>query len=293
MLTRQYAKLCDVADFADPALLGAARAILPERDPLAHVERKVWEQCMLAMALEDLGRLHRGTRALAVGAGDERIVFWLANRLGEVVATDVYGEGAFAEGEASASMLSDPAAHAPFPYDEERLDVRWMDARSLDFPDASFDVVFSVSSLEHLGGVHQTARAAAEIGRVLRPGGHAILITECFLRRHPLDAAPVDAALRALTLNRRYRGATPWRRVRLGEVFTRRELRRGLIAPSGLELMQPLDTRISAASWDNVTRQHLDGRLEPRAGTRYPHIVVRLGAGSDFTSACLPLVKPG
>jgi len=292
MLSRQYAKLCDVEDFADPDLLAAARSLLPERDPLAHVERKVWEQCRLIMLLDELGRLHRGTRALAVGAGDERVLFWLAGRIGRMVATDVYGEGAFAEGEAHASMLSDPASHAPYPYDEDRLEVRRMDARELEFDDASFDVVFSLSSLEHLGGPAQTALAAAEIGRVLRPGGHAVVVTECFLRRHPLDAAPVDAALRALSLNRRFRGATPRRRVRLGEVFTPRELQRAIVSPSGLELLEPLDLRISPASYDNRTRQHLDGRLEPRTGSFHPHIVVRLGAGSDFTSVCLPLMKP-
>ena len=87
-----------------------------------------------------------------MGAGDERILFWLANHVGEVVATDIYGEGDFAGREAGGSMLVDPAAHAPFPYREDRLSVLWMDARELAFPDASFDVVYSLSSLEHFGG---------------------------------------------------------------------------------------------------------------------------------------------
>ena len=51
-----------------------------------------------------------------------------ANRLRRVVATDIYGSGEFAEREARASMLDDPAAHAPFPYREDHLEVRWMDA---------------------------------------------------------------------------------------------------------------------------------------------------------------------
>jgi len=67
----------------------------------------VWEFAMLALFLEETGRLHEGTSALAVGAGDERMVFWLANRIGRVVATDIYGEGSFAEREATATMLTE------------------------------------------------------------------------------------------------------------------------------------------------------------------------------------------
>ena len=243
-LSRQYVKLCDLHDWEDPAVVAMAREILPERDPVAEAERKVWEFVMLALFLEDVGRLHEGTEALAVGAGDERIVFWLANRLGRVVATDIYGEGEFAEHEATASMLEDPRAHAPFPYREERLDVRWMDARSLDFPDESFDVVFSLSSIEHFGKPREIARASREIGRVLRPGGHAFVATECFVRRHPFNAAPVDFAVRLATLGRRRARATPRWRARM-DVFTERELMARVVRPSGLRLMQPLDRSLS------------------------------------------------
>ena len=72
-----------------------------------------------------------------------------------------------------------------------------MDGRRLTFPDASFDAVFTVSSIEHFGAPGDVARAAAEIGRVLRPGGHALIITECLVHYHPLDrAAGVPARLR-------------------------------------------------------------------------------------------------
>ena len=182
---RQFAKLCDVRDFEDADVLRMLREILPERDPLAHVERKVWEFAMLALFLEDAGRLHEETSALAVGAGDERMVFWLANRIGRVVATDIYGEGSFAEREATATMLTDPASHAPFPYREDRLEVAVRRRPRAAVPGRSFDVVFSLSSIEHFGGPGDVARAAREMGRVLRPGGHALVATECFVRLRP------------------------------------------------------------------------------------------------------------
>ena len=291
-LRRRYAKLCDLRDFEDPQLLAAIRDILPERDPLAHIERKVWEMAMLALFLEEAGRLTEDTQALAVGAGDERMVFWLANRVGRVVATDIYGEGEFADREGSDSMLANPAAHAPFPYREDRLEVLWMDGRELDFPDESFDVVFSLSSIEHFGSPTDIARSAAEMGRVLRPGGHAFVVTECLVRLHPLDRAPVDFAIRLATLGRKNRVATLRRRQKLQEAFTPRELERRIVRPSGLRLMQPLDTAVNPESWDNLARYpHGSMELETPSGSFYPHILVQ-GSRSVFTSACLPLQKP-
>ena len=287
-LSRQYAKLCDIRDFEDPDVLRVLREILPERDPLTHIERKVWEFAMLALFLEETGRLHDGTSVLAIGAGDERMVFWLANRVGRVVATDIYGEGDFSHREALPSMLDDPAAHAPFPYREDRLEVRWMDARRLEFPDETFDVTFSLSSIEHFGGPREIAESAREMGRVLKPGGHACVVTECFVKLHPLETALADSAVRALTLNAKRKGATPRRRLREG--FTARELRTRIIGPSGLELMQPLDLSLSPESWDNLTVSGKDASLQPASGQYYPHILLKAG-GSVFTSVCLPLHK--
>jgi hypothetical protein len=61
-------------------------------------------------------------------------LYWLANRIGRVVATDIYGQGDFAHREAAATMLSDPGALAPYPYREDRLEVREMNALDLPFP---------------------------------------------------------------------------------------------------------------------------------------------------------------
>jgi len=282
--------LCDVRDFEDPELLAALRSILPERDPVSHVERKVWEFAMLALFLEDVGRLHDGTAVLSVGAGDERILFWLANRVGRVVATDIYGEGVFEGNEADRSMLEDPRAHAPYPYREDRLEVMQMDGRELRFPDASFDVVFTLSSIEHFGSPEDVARAAREIGRVLRPGGHAVIVTDCLVRLHPVDRGPAEAAIRLLTMGRRNAGATPLRRNVLDETFTPRELQARIVEPSGLCLMQPLDLALSAESWDNVILL-ANGELAPRTGKPYPHILVQTSR-SVFTSVCLVLERP-
>lgn len=288
-LSRQYAKLCDARDFEDPELLDAVRSLVPERDPLLHVERKVWEFAMVALFLDEVGRLDRDTEVLSVGAGSERILFWLAQRVGRVVATDLYGEGSFAEREAGRAMLEDPRSESPWRYPEERLEVMWMDARELAFADESFDCVITVSSIEHFGSPADTRRAAREIGRVLRPGGHAAIVTDLLVRRHPLDSALVDLAVRLATMGRRRGVATLRRRARV-EAFSRRELQRQVVEPSGLTSLQPLDTSLSDKSWENLTRQTKEG-LIPRTGAHYPHLLVQVGR-SVHTSVCLALEKP-
>jgi SAM-dependent methyltransferase len=246
---------------------------------------------MAALLLQETGLLTEQTEALGVGAGTERLSFWLANHVGRVVATDIYGEGEFVEKEAPAQMLRNPAAFAPFPYHEDRLEVRREDARRLSLPDASFDVVYSLSSIEHFGAPAEIRRAAAEIGRVLRPGGYALIATDCFVRRHPLNAAPADLALRVATLGRRYRRAGLRRRAVLGEVLTAGELARLIVAPSGLELVQPLDTSLSPASWQNLTTVGRDGELTPATGSYHPHVLLK-ASRSVFTSVFLALRKP-
>lgn len=290
-LSRHYVKLCDLRDFDDPELMATISSILPERDARAHIERKVWEFAMLAMFLDEVGQLGEDTEALSVGAGDERIAFWLANRIGRVVATDVYGHGMFAGNEADPSMLEDPRAHAPFPYREDHLEVLWMDGRELTFPNDSFDVVFTLSSIEHFGDPADIARSASEIGRVLRPGGYAVIVTECFVHHHPLDAAASMVARRLLTLESEVAAAVA-ARLELGDVFTPGDLTRYIVEPSGLRLMQPLDLTISPGSWENVTFCARDGRLLPRTGRKYPMVLMQIRR-SVFTSVCLVLEKPG
>jgi SAM-dependent methyltransferase len=288
-LSRQYAKLCDLRDFDDPALRAAIRDVIAARPADEEVERKFWEFAMLVGFLHDVDALREDAEILAVGAGSEEPLFWLANRVKRVVATDIYGEGEFAYREAKGTMLTDPTAFAPYPYREDHLDVRWMDARKLEFPDATFDAVFTLSSIEHFGSPGDIGRSAREIGRVLKPGGHAFVVTECLLGDHPMDWPLVNTAIRVLSRGQRCPDATP--RNRQIDAFTHKELQPRIVAPSGLKLMQPLNLQVSRAGFDNAARLFGDGRLEYPTGRRHPHVVVR-GYGAPWTSVCLPLEKP-
>jgi SAM-dependent methyltransferase len=288
MLRRQYAKLCDLPDFEDPDMRARIREIAPGPEE-EELHRKNWEYAMLALFLEDVGLLNDETRVLSVGAGHEEVLFWLANKVGRVVATDLYGEGDFSAREAEVTMLDDPSAFAPYEYRRDRLEVRKMDGRSLDFPDASFDAVFSLSSIEHFGKPAEIAEAAREIGRVLRPGGYAFVVTECFVGRHVLNSKLVQTAIRGATLGRRASTATP--QTRMLSVFTPEELTRFIVRPSGLEQLQPLDRTISAETWENLIHWRGAGELTPATGRDFPHILLK-AHGSAWTSVALPLRKP-
>lgn len=57
----------------------------------------------------------------------------------------------------------------------ERVEVRNADARRLPFPDGSFDVVLSNVCLHNIPDAKGRADACREIGRVLKPGGVALV----------------------------------------------------------------------------------------------------------------------
>jgi phosphatidylethanolamine/phosphatidyl-N-methylethanolamine N-methyltransferase len=63
------------------------------------------------------------------------------------------------------------------------VDLRQMDARSLDFPDASFDTVVAM----HLVSVvPEPERVVAEMARVCRPGGEVLILNHFLHERGPL-----------------------------------------------------------------------------------------------------------
>ena len=158
-------------------------------------------------------------------------------------------------------MLTDPASFSPYPYRESHLEVRHMDAKHLEFEDGSFDAVFSLSSIEHFGSWADIRRSAEEIGRVLRPGGAAFVVTECFLGRSLLSPRAVQELGSKV--------AWPIR------IFTPSLLRSEIVDPSGLELVQPLETE-PPETGGNMIELHGGGRITSTTGADYPHIAVRV-----------------
>lgn len=99
-----------------------------------------------------------GKRALDVGCGTGRWTEVLAGRGAHVVGVD-----------RSEAMLAEARRRRP------GHDFRLMNATQLEFPDGSFELVTAVTVLQHLAP-HEQERAAAEIARVVRPGGHVLVV---------------------------------------------------------------------------------------------------------------------
>ncbi|UCF95287.1 MAG: methyltransferase domain-containing protein [Desulfobacterales bacterium] len=149
------------------------------------MHRKAFEWVQAIYGLNVLGKIRDDVTALGVGTGHECIVYWLAKKLRRVVATDLFaGEWTFkGSREGDPSVLNHPEKYQPFPYPKERLTFWPMDGRALALKNGSFDVVFSLSSLEHFGDKKSAALAMQEMARVLKPGGIAVIATEYILNQ--------------------------------------------------------------------------------------------------------------
>lgn len=219
---------------------------------LDHMHRKPYELVQTVYGLRRLGALRENDKVLGVGAGHELLLYWLANQVGQVVATDLY-EGDWSSRnvrEGDPDVLENPAKYAPFPYREDHLEFMRMDGRQLEFPDQSFEVVYSLSSIEHFGGHAEAGRSVAEMGRVLKPGGVAAVATELIVNNKPHR-----------------------------EFFLPGELLEHVVIPSGMKLVQ--------APVFQMPRHALEHPIKmPEERNHCPHLVLS-HKGCHYTSVML------
>jgi SAM-dependent methyltransferase len=270
--TLGYNKICEYEDFADPGLAETIRDVFkheiasftPEF-PKGAEYRKYWEIAMSVRALRQFDALRPDALMLGVGAGTEATVFYLTNHTQRVFATDLYLVSGSWQPSAPWFMLVSPDRFAPYPYQRDHLIVQHMDGRSLQYPDNSFDGIFSSGSIEHFGGWESIAAASYEMGRVLKPGGVMTISTE-----YRIDGPP---------------GGDGWDGLRF---FTRDNLLRYIVQASGLELVDDFNSSISAPTMASTKslryyRPDIDAALAkqgkyPRVGeivwSHYPHLIV-------------------
>ena len=169
------AKLADATDLANPAFGASFRARFEDR-ALCLLPRKRWELCWLAQKHQEIHGSKSVPAMLGLGVGTEPLIYHFAHLGENVVATDRFDEGSVWD----ESRLTPERVRTanPFPYPRERLTVRNMDMRSIDYPASTFDVVWSCSSVEHVWTLTEFIQIFREIHRVLKPGGYALITTE-------------------------------------------------------------------------------------------------------------------
>ena len=251
----QLCELANPAKWDNPDWLRLLKSlkVVPHHKLAMH--RKSYEWTQLLFGLSRLGKLGDDVSVLSVGAGHECILYWLANHTGRVVATDLYEGRWQSDGarEGDESVIENPAEFAPFPYRTERLTFRRMDGRSLQFPDAGFDVVYSLSSIEHFGGYDGARQAIVEMGRVLKSGGVLVIATEYIVSGPDYE-----------------------------EAFQPDVIRRLFDVP-GLDLVEPID--------ESVPRRYDSAVVDLRRNMHQrPHMIVSVD-GTVFTSVIAFLRK--
>lgn len=146
--------------------------------------RKGWEWTQAIYGLKKLNMLSNDKTALGVGAGRECVIFYLCDRLKSVVATDLYGNkkwNSIFGKESDPNFLRFPEKYCPKPFNQEHLKILKMDGTNLQFDDNSFDIVWSLSSIEHFGGHEASSKAVNEMARVTKPDGIVVIATEYLL----------------------------------------------------------------------------------------------------------------
>jgi SAM-dependent methyltransferase len=219
--------------------------------------RRSWEWALAVIAMRRFGKLNNNSKAIGIASAKEPLLFYLANNVNHVYATDLYDSRK--DRNAPSDFPENPKKYAPFPYKEDALTVLRMDATNLEFPSDTFDIAFSISSIEHFGGKNHSGalRSLKEVERILKTGGIAAISTEYILndKEHP-------------------------------EFFNRRTIYDDLINKlQKLQLVEPLDLRITTRTLDTAM-----GVFDDTAGITHPDILLRYG-DLLFTSVMLVFQK--
>lgn len=126
----------------------------------------VWDELLDGLALKG------DERVLDVGCGRGMVVILAAKRVpqGHAVGVDLWSTADQSGNRASATLRNAEREGV-----QDRIELRTADMRQLPFPDGSFDVVTSSLAIHNIRDGQGRAQALAEILRVLKANGTAII----------------------------------------------------------------------------------------------------------------------
>jgi SAM-dependent methyltransferase len=223
--------------------------------PPDFVHRKTWEWIQLIYGLEKLGVLNETSMGLGIGTGHESPMYYFSNKVRKVIGTDLYDENSIwmtNAKEGNPEILTDIDKFAPFPYRKDRLEIKRMDGRKLEFPGNTFDFVWSCSSIEHFGGHEEAAKSMREMERVLKPDGILALATEFLIDQNIIPGLKADHS----------------------DFFNAKNLYEYLIASHNLKLVQKIDFSMDEYYVKNHIKLPEESQSPHKIEHRKPHIVL-------------------
>jgi SAM-dependent methyltransferase len=155
------------------------------------IYRKGWEWTHCLYGLQELGCLRPEANGIGVGVGREPVIFYLADVISGVTATDLYDNAEWTDAngrEASKELVELAKRACPESVDFSKIAFENQNGTALSYADNSFDFAWSLSSIEHFGGHRAAQKALAEMGRVIKPGGIVAVATEMLIlpdQKHP------------------------------------------------------------------------------------------------------------
>jgi hypothetical protein len=146
--------------------------------------RKLWEFVFICQALWERGALQPGARGLGFGVGVEPLSAFFASQDCQVIATDMGGDEASAQGWAGSLQhaAGKEALRAPWVCPDSLFDsnvsYRTCDMNHIPANLTGFDFCWSACALEHLGSIEKGLKFIENSVDCLKPGGWAVHTTE-------------------------------------------------------------------------------------------------------------------
>ena len=132
----------------------------------------LWLKKRVMRSLLNQRRWAGNETVLDVGCGRGLVAIEAARRVPEGT---VHGVDLWQASDLSGNSAEAIRANAGVAGVSDRLVVDTGDARALPYPDASFDVVCSMTAIHNIGDAEGRRKAIAEAWRVLRPGGQVLV----------------------------------------------------------------------------------------------------------------------
>lgn len=140
------------------------------------LDRKTWEYCYIAQAIDSYAGLTPGKRGLCFGAGKEFLPAIFASRGVEIVATDWMNQDHDWQTKAKNDLFF-PHLVEQEPFDR-LVSLTEVDMNNIPSDLSGFDFIWSTGCLEHIGS-HRNGMAFVENAMsCLKPGGIAVHTTE-------------------------------------------------------------------------------------------------------------------